>query len=65
MNEWGLNHLCVHIDQTGPEEPPEDGEMDEMTLPSKRQILTSKVDRLTIKVKSLAYLSKVLNDGFL
>ena len=27
-----LGHLCAHIDQTGPGEPPEYGEMNEMTL---------------------------------
>ena len=24
-----LGHLCAHIGRTGPEEPPEDGEMNE------------------------------------
>ena len=27
-----LGHLCAHIGLTGPGEPPEDGEMIEMTL---------------------------------
>ena len=26
-----LGHLCTHIGVTGPGEPPEDGEMNEMT----------------------------------
>ena len=33
MNEV-LGHLCAHVGLTGREEPPEDGEMNEMTLPS-------------------------------
>ena len=33
-----LGHLCAHIGQTGPREPPEDGEMIEMTLPSRHRI---------------------------
>ena len=27
-----LGHLCPHIGKTGPVEPPEDGEMNEMTV---------------------------------
>ena len=27
-----LGHLCPHIGKTGPGEPPEDGEMNEMTV---------------------------------
>ena len=27
-----LGHLCAHIGSTGPGEPPEDGEMNDMTL---------------------------------
>ena len=30
-----LGHLCAHIGQTGPGEPPEDDEMIEMTLSSR------------------------------
>ena len=30
-----LGHLCAHIGYTGPGEPPEDGEMNEITLPSR------------------------------
>ena len=30
-----LGHLCPHIGKTGPGEPPEDGEMNEMTLSSR------------------------------
>ena len=33
-----LSHLCAHIGQTGPGEPPEDGEMNEMTLSSRHRI---------------------------
>ena len=31
---WVLSHICVYICQTGAEEPPENCEMNEMTLPS-------------------------------
>ena len=33
-----LGPLCGHIGWTGPGEPPEDGEMNEMTLPSRHMI---------------------------
>ena len=36
-----LGHLCVHIGQTGPGEPPEYGEMIEMTLFSRHRIRNS------------------------
>ena len=36
-----LGHLCAHIGQTGPGEPPEDGEMNEMTLSSRHRIRNS------------------------
>ena len=36
-----LGHLCAHIGQTGPGEPPEDGEMIEMTLFSRHRIRNS------------------------
>ena len=36
-----LGQLCAHIGWTGPWEPPEDGEMNEMTLPSKHMIVNS------------------------
>ena len=47
LNKWknemnrALGHLCAHIGQTGPGEPPEDGEMNEMTLPSRHRIQNS------------------------
>ena len=31
-----LGHLCPHIGKTGPGEPPEDGEMNEMTVLQKQ-----------------------------
>ena len=31
----------MHIGQTGPGEPPEDGEMSEITLPSRHRMLNS------------------------
>ena len=36
-----LGHLCAHIGWTGPGEPPEDGEMHEMTLSSRHRMLNS------------------------
>ena len=36
-----LGHLCPHIDKTGPGEPPEDGEIYEMTLSSRHSIRNS------------------------
>ena len=36
-----LGQLCAHIGQTGPGEPPEDGEMNEMTLSSRHRIRNS------------------------
>ena len=34
-------HLCAHVGLTGPGEPPEDGEMIEMTLSSRHRIRNS------------------------
>ena len=36
-----LDHLCAHVGWTGPGEPPGDGEMSEMTLPSRHKIRNS------------------------
>ena len=36
-----LGHLCAEISKTGPGEPLEDGEMNEMTLPSRHRIRNS------------------------
>ena len=36
-----LGHFCPHTGQIGPGEPPEDGEMSEMTLPSRHMIRNS------------------------
>ena len=36
-----LVHFCAHIDYIGPEEPPEDGAVSEMTLPSRDKIRNS------------------------
>ena len=33
-----LGHFCAHTGSTGPGEPPEAGEMSEMTLPSRHRI---------------------------
>ena len=37
-----LGHLCSHIGYTGPGEPPEDGEMNEMTVSSRHRIRNSR-----------------------
>ena len=36
-----LGHFCAHTGKIGPEEPPEDGEMSEMTLPTRQGIRNS------------------------
>ena len=36
-----LGHICAHIGYTGPGEPPEDGEMNEMTLFSRHRTRNS------------------------
>ena len=36
-----LGHLCAHIGETGPGEPPEDGGMNKMTLSSRHRIRNS------------------------
>ena len=36
-----LGHFCAHTGLIGPGEPPEDGEMSEMTLPSRHRIRNS------------------------
>ena len=40
-----LGHLGVHVGQTGPGQPPEDVEMNEMTLPSRHRIRKSNLLR--------------------
>ena len=37
-----LGHFCAHTSKIGPGEPPDDGEMSEMTLPSRHRIRNSK-----------------------
>ena len=36
-----LGHLYAHVSKTGPGEPPVDGEMNEMTPPSRHRIQNS------------------------
>ena len=36
-----LGHFCAHAGYSGPGEPPEDGEMSAMTLPSRHRIRNS------------------------
>ena len=42
-----LGHICAHIGYTGPGEPPDDGEMNEMTLPSSHMNRNSSPGGLT------------------
>ena len=37
-----LGHLCAHVGETGSGEPPEDGEMNEITLPSRHRMQDSR-----------------------
>ena len=46
VKNCGLSHISAHIGWTGPEEPSEDGEMNDMTLPSRRRIQNSRPDGL-------------------
>ena len=58
MNEWingGLGHLCAHIGLTGPGKLPEDGEMNEMALPSRHRILNLSPDGLWPSTLSLGH----------
>ena len=41
MNEWGFRPHLRTIGQIGPGKPPEDGEMNKMTLPSRHRIRNS------------------------
>ena len=50
-----LGHLCAHIDWTGPREPPEDGEMNKMTLPSRHRIRNSSPDDLRLSTLPLGH----------
>ena len=50
-----LAHLRAHMGQTGPGEPPEDGEMKEMTLPSRRTIRKSSPGGLRSSTQPLGH----------
>ena len=43
-----LGHLCEHIGWTGSREPPEDGELNEMTLPCRHRIQNSSHGYLSV-----------------
>ena len=47
-----LGHLCAHVGQTGPEEPPEDGEM---TLSSTHRIRNSSTGSLRLSTIPLGH----------
>ena len=51
----GLGHLCVHICWNEPREPPEDGVMNEVTLPSRHRIRNSSPGGLRPSTLSLAH----------
>ena len=42
----GLGHFCAHTGYIGPGEPPEDGKMSKITLPSKHMIRKSNLGGL-------------------
>ena len=50
-----LGHLCAHIGYTRPREPPEDGEMNEMTLSSRHQTRNSSPGGLRPSTLSLGH----------
>ena len=50
-----LGHLCAHIGYTGPGEPPEDGEMIEMTLSSRHRIRNSSPGGLKMSTRPLGH----------
>ena len=47
--------LCAHIGWIGPGDPPEDGEINEMTLPSRHRILNSSPDGLRPDMLTLGH----------
>ena len=50
-NEWikgVLGHICLNMGNTGPGEPPEDDEMNEMTLSIRHRILNSSAGGLRL-----------------
>ena len=55
-----LGHLCAHIGKTGREEPPQDGEMNEMTLPSRRRIRNSSPGGLRPSMLPLGHRGTIL-----
>ena len=59
-----LGHLCAHIGQTGPGEPPEDGEMIEMTLSSRHRIRNSSPGGLEGRARYLSVTEATHNTDF-
>ena len=57
MNEWALRPRFAHIGQTGPGEPPEDGAMNEMTLPFSHRIRT--LEKSTGNITPVALCMKI------
>ena len=52
---WALGHLCAHKGYIEPGEPPEDGEMSEMTLPSRHMIQNSNPGDLRLRTPPLGH----------
>ena len=53
-----LGYLCAHIGETVPGKPPEDGEINEMTPPSRQRILNSEAEHATTRSRRLPTISK-------
>ena len=56
-----LGHLCPHIGKTGPGEPPEAGEMNEMTLSSRHRIRNSSPGGLRPSTLPLGHVGSILS----
>ena len=50
-----LVHLCAHIGQTGPEKPPEDSEIKEMTQDSKFEPWRSEAEHETSRSREASH----------
>ena len=51
--KWVLGQLCAHVCWAGPRKPSEDGEMKEMTLPSRQTIQNSSLTEAPHNIESL------------
>ena len=48
----GVFTFCAHVGRTRPRQPPEDGEMNEMTPPSRHRIKNSEAEHTTSRSPS-------------